>query len=478
MQKFYVTTPIYYVNDVPHIGHAYTTIMADVIARWYRLKGLHVFFLTGTDENSFKTLQGAKKFGFDDVKEYADHMAKQWKKTWKELGISYDDFIRTTEPRHKKKVREFFNKIMENGDIYKGKYTGLYCDGCETFLTESELVKGLCPLHKTPPRQVSEENYFFRLSKYSDKLLKHIKENPDFILPKTRRNEVVSFIKSGLKDISISRPGSGWGIKLPNDETHVFWVWFDALINYISAGEKFWPADVHLMAKDIIRFHAVIWPAMLMSAGYELPRRIFAHGFFTINGQKISKSLGNAIDPVILAKKYSIDALRYFFVREIPFGEDGDFSEESLKRRLNNELANDLGNLLYRTLTLAERFKGKIEGDNELEGCLRFKKIDKYMDQLKFHKAMDEIWFFVKACNKYINEKEPWKLKGDELSNVLYNLLESLRIISILIDPFMPETSKKMREQLGIRSQDLSMIRFGEFKGKPRRGEILFRKVE
>ncbi|RLJ08858.1 MAG: methionine--tRNA ligase [Candidatus Aenigmatarchaeota archaeon] len=478
MKTFFITTPIYYVNDTPHIGHAYTTIAADVIARWERLKGKNVFFLTGTDENSSKTIKGAEKYGFKDVKKYTDKMAEKWKKVWNELNISFTDFIRTTQERHKKTVEVFFRKVWENGDIYKGKYAGLYCEGCEAFLTENELVNGLCPHHKTRPKVLTEENYFFRLSKYQEKLLVFMERNPEFVKPETRRNEVINLIKQGLKDISISRPGLEWGIRVPVDKEHVFWVWFDALINYISADPENWPADLHLMAKDILRFHAIVWPAMLMSAGYELPKRLFAHGFFTVNGEKISKSLGNAIDPVEIAKKYSVDALRYFLMREIPFGEDGDFSEEALKKRVNGELVSDLGNLVSRVLTLSERYKGQVKGRDEISEKLNFEKINSYMERLELHHALMEIFSFIRAMNKYINEKEPWKMKGEELGNVLYNLLEGLRVVSVLLYPFMPETAEKITEQLGIEKRfDFSELSFKEFKGKPKKGEHLFEKV-
>ncbi|MDP1694640.1 MAG: methionine--tRNA ligase, partial [Candidatus Woesearchaeota archaeon] len=352
MSKFYITTPIYYVNDIASIGHAYTTIAADVLARWHRLLGDDVFFLAGLDENSQKTITAAKKLGVKDIKAYTDTMAKKWQQTWKTLEISNDDFIRTTEERHKKVVEEFFMKVMSKGDIYKGNYEGLYCEGCEDFVKETDLVQGKCQYHKTEPKKISEENYFFKLSKYQKQVLTHIQKNPEFVGPTSRRNEVISFIEQGLKDISISRPITDWGIPLPIDKEHVFWVWFDALINYISATPKYWPAQVQLMGKDIIKFHCIIFPAMLLSAGYKLPERLFAHGFLTRDGQKMSKSLGNVVDPLQIAKDYGVDTLRYYLLREIPFGQDGDFSETALKARLNNELNTDIGNLVSRVLTL------------------------------------------------------------------------------------------------------------------------------
>ncbi len=478
-ERFFITTPIFYLNDTAHIGHAYTMIVCDALARWHRLLGKDVFFLTGTDENSGKTRQGARKFGYKNVAKYADFMSSKWRNTWKKLGMSNDDFIRTTSSRHRKTVEEFYMKVFKNRDIYKGSYRGLYCESCEAFYTEKDLKGGKCPVHKILPQALEEENYFFRLSKYESRLLEHIKENPNFIRPETRKREIVNLIRDGLRDISISRPGRGWGIPLPNDREHVFWVWFDALVNYISANPSRWPADIHVMAKDILRFHAIIWPAMLMSAEYPLPRMIFAHGFFTVNGEKISKSLGNAIDPVYMAGKYGTDALRYFLLREIPLGEDGDFSEEALKQRLNNELANDLGNLLSRALTMAEKFGGKIKGEPDpgLVKSLKPKRIMERVERLEIHHALDEIWGFIRAANRYINEKEPWRLEGERLGEVLYNVLESLRIISILISAFLPETSEKINSQLGVKTGSLEGLEFRPFSGRPKKGEILFRKA-
>ncbi|MGC9059254.1 MAG: methionine--tRNA ligase [Candidatus Aenigmatarchaeota archaeon] len=486
-KKFYVTTPIYYVNDKPHLGHFYTTLIADVLARWHRLKGEDVFFLTGTDENSQKNVKAAEKVG-KDVKEYVDEMAEIWKNTWKELNISFDDFIRTTEERHKKAVYEFFKRVFEKGDIYKGKYVGYYCVDCEAFLTKSDLVDGKCPIHKKEPIILEEENYFFRASKYKEALLKYIEDHPDFILPEKRKEEVINYIKTAFNDISISRQTQKWGIPFPNDNSQVVYVWFDALINYLSGigfgydeekFKKFWPANVHLVGKDIIKFHCAIWPAMLMSANLPLPKHVYAHGFWTVKGEKMSKSLGNVINPIELAKKYPLDAIRYFLIRQVPFGEDGDFSEEALIERINNELANDLGNLVNRVLSLAERFKGEIKGKPELDERLKLKEIDEYMENFRVDLALNEIWNFVKECNKYINEKEVWKLKGEELSNALYNLLESLRIISILLYPFLPETSEKIRKQLGIEEkQTIEDCKFKEWRWKPKKGEILFKKIK
>lgn len=481
MAKFYVTTPIYYVNDVASIGHAYTTIAADVLARWHRLMGNNVFFLTGLDENSQKTVAAAKKLGVKDIKKYTDDMAKKWQHVWKVLEISNDGFIRTSEERHKKVVDTFFMKVHAKGDVYKGKYEGLYCNGCEDFVKETDLIQGKCPYHKTQPKKISEENYFFKLSKYEKQLLDYITKNPHFVEPEARRNEVVSFIKQGLKDISISRPDVEWGIPLPIDKKHSFWVWFDALLNYISGAPKYWPADLCLMGKDIIKFHCIIFPAMLMSAEYKIPRQMFAHGFLTVNGQKMSKSLGNAIDPLALSERYGVDTLRYFLMREIPFGQDGDFSEEALKQRLNNELNNDLGNLVSRVLTLAEKnFKEikKTPVDTTLSAKFDLQKITALVDKLELHNALAEIWHFVNEANKYVNEQKPWESKGETLAQQIYTLLEALRIISIVVSPFIPGTAERINNQLHIKPGTFKDCTFGVVSSYTiKKGENLFSKV-
>ncbi len=489
MAKFYITTPIYYVNDIAHIGNAYTTIAADVFARWHRLQGDDVFFLTGLDENSQKTVKAAKdktgiSLGRDSIQRYADSMADRWKKTWARLHISNNGFIRTTSPEHIKVVNDFFMKVYNKGDIYKGEYKGLYCPSCESFYLEKDLVEGKCPFHLQPPKMISEENYFFRLSTYQDALLKHIEKNPKFIQPVSRRNEVLSFLKEeGAKDISISRPITEWGIPLPIDQKHTFWVWFDALVNYISGAPQYWPANTHMLAKDILRFHCVIWPGMLMSAGYPLPEHLFVHGFLTVNGQKMSKSLGNAIDPLSLSEKYGLDALRYFLLREIPFGQDGDFNEAALKARLNNELADDLGNLVSRTLAMIEKYyDGKIpeaDVDGELVEKLDFDTIQKCMDKFELHRALEEIWNFIREVNKYLHENKPWE-NEKRRAEILYTALEGIRMIGILISPFMPETAERINERLNIRAGDFSELEFGLLQSgrKVNKGKNLFLKIE
>ncbi len=483
--KFYITTPIYYVNDKPHIGHAYTTIAADVLARWHRLKGDMVFFLTGTDEHGEKVAAAAEKAG-QTPKQFADSVVSTYITAWKRLEVGYDGFIRTTDPNHAKAVQDFVNKMVDNGDVYKGKYEGWYCVSDESFWTDLQLKDGKCPECGREVKKVKEDSYFFRLSKYQDALLDFYKENPDFLSPRYRANEIINRVKDGLKDVSISRTAIKWAVPFPGDAQHWVYVWVDALINYISAlgwpgGENYkayWPADVHLIGKEINWFHSVIWPAMLLSANLPLPKKVFSHGWWTAEGQKMSKSRGNFVNPLDIADRYSVDALRYFLIRELPLGDDGDFSEKALIARINGELVADLGNLIYRILTLAERFAGEFRGSPELEPKLDISKIESKMDDLDTFGALNDIWGFIREANKYVNEKEVWKLSGDELSNALYNLLEACRIISILISPFMPETSSKINAQLGIGPGTLNDCRFGRFKGRIKKGEYLFKKVE
>ncbi|MBL7206177.1 MAG: methionine--tRNA ligase [Candidatus Aenigmarchaeota archaeon] len=485
MKKFYITTAIDYVNAKPHLGHAYEKICADIIARWKRLEGFDVFFLTGTDENAQKNKQAAEKAGIP-VRKFVDQNANFFIEMCKVLNISYDEFIRTTEERHIKVSQQIFQKIFDKGDIYKGKYEGLYCTGCEAFKTEKDLVNGRCPEHKEKPKFISEESYFFKLSKYKAYILDLIK-NKGLIFPKSKENEILQRLnEEELKDLCVSRNSLEWGINVPFDKTHTIYVWMDALVNYISAigytndpkFKKYWPADMHIIGKGINWFHTVIWPAILKSADIEPPKLVPIHGYITINGKKISKSLGNVIDPVELVKKYPADTIRYYLAKVVPYIDDGDFSEKSLKERINGELVSDLGNLVNRVLTLSDKFSGKIEGTPELDKKLDFQKIQKKMDKLELHHALEEIWQFVRECNKYVNEKEPWKLEGKELSHVLYNLLEALRVTSILIHPFIPTTSEKINQQLGTKLGTFKDLKFKEFKGKPKKGELLFEKVQ
>ena len=463
---FYVTTPIYYVNDVPHIGHAYTTLAADVLARYKRLMGFDVFFLTGTDEHGQKVEKAANAAGETPL-ELADRVMKRFQSLWEKLEISHTDFIRTTQERHKKGVTALFERVLEKGDIYLGEYEDWYCTPCETFWTETQLIDFKCPDCNRPTEKLKEESYFFRMSKYQDQLLAHIEANPDFIQPKSRRNEIISFVKEGLRDLSVSRTTFQWGIPVPGNEKHVIYVWFDALANYITAlgypdeaGNfgKFWPVDVHLIGKDILRFHAVYWPTFLMAAGLPVPSRVFAHGWWTVEGQKMSKSLQNVVEPNMLVDKYGVDAVRYFLLREVPFGLDGDFSHTSLVHRINSDLANDLGNLLNRsTAMLGKYFGGVLQQpgeETELDAAYREKTVamlqvvDGHIEDLAFSKALQAIWEVISAGNKYIDETSPWTLAKDpaqkeRLATVMYYMLESQRIVYLLLSAFMPKTSER-----------------------------------
>ncbi len=484
-KKFYITTPIYYANSVPHIGSVYTTIAADAIARWNKLLGKDVFFLTGTDEHGQKIQESAEKEN-KDPKIFVDEISKKFKEVFKTLDISNNNFVRTTDKYHEKEVKEILQKLYDKKLIYKGEYESSYCVGCEQYLTKSDLVDRKCPLHKKEPEIRKEESYMFKLSSFQDELYDLIKSGKFEILPMTKRNEVLSFIRGGLQDISISRLKKkvSWGIELPFDKDHTCFVWVDAFWNYISGlkkEKKYWPVDVQLMAKDILRVHATIWPALLLALGKKLPKTLFIHGFFTVNGEKMGKSLGNVLDPVYLSGTYGVDSLRYHLLKNIPFGDDGDFNEIKLKNSLNNELANDLGNLVSRTLTLCEKyFDGKLSKckNDGLFKELDLGKVEKYMSNFEIHFALEEIWKFIRSSNKYINEKEPWKNEKNR-DIVLYNLLESLRVISILIQPFIPSGVEKINKQLGVKLGNIKDVKFGLVNNyKIKKEGVLFKKIE
>ncbi|HLD35846.1 MAG TPA: methionine--tRNA ligase [Planctomycetota bacterium] len=484
--KYYITTPIYYVNAEPHIGTAYTTIAADVMARYKKLCGFEVFYLTGTDEHGQKILRSATAAGLKP-KEFVDNVVIQYKKTWSDLNIKYDHFIRTTDAKHEQAVQAIFTRIADAGDIYKGKYSGWYCTACERYITLKESPDKKCPVCQRPTEFFEEENYFFKLSKYQDKMMALLKERKDFIEPTSRYNEILSRVEMGLEDVSVSRASFDWGITMPIDQKHIIWVWFDALTNYLSGigypdegYKKFWPADVHLIAKDILWFHSVIWPCMLMSAGLEPPRKIFAHGWWTMNSDKISKSKGNAIYPKDVISKFGVDALRYFMLREMPFGQDGDFSFNALSSRYHNELGNELGNLIMRTVAMMEKYYGgKIPASSNVDTATEpLKKllaslqtsIMDHMDHFHFSLALEKIWEIVRWSNKYIDETKPWALakeKSARLNDIMYNLAETIRIISVYIMPFMPATAEAIRNQLNLSGAVISIpasLAFGQTK--------------
>ena len=476
-KTFYITTPIYYVNDVPHIGHAYTTIAADVLARYHRLKGDDVFYLTGLDEHGQKVQQAAQKAAMDP-KAYCDRLAPQFQTLWKRLNISNDAFIRTTDHKHKAYVQKTLKALYDKELIYRADYTGWYCTFDERFWTEKDVVNGLCPDCKRPVEQLSESNYFFKMGQYQDRLVKYIETNPDYIRPRSRSNEVLGFLQKPLEDLSISRPKSrlSWGIDLPFDSNYVTYVWFDALVNYVSALEylrpspsfdRYWPATIHLVGKDILTTHAVYWSTILMALKIPLPKTIFAHGWWTVSGEKMSKSRGNVVDPHAIVDEFGADAFRYFLLREVPFGQDGDFSREALIGRINTDLANDLGNLLNRSLTMIERFaKGVVPEplattDTELDNLLQqtaqemLRTFDIHLGSLEFNRALEAIWSLVQLGNQYIDKSAPWTLakKPEDkprLNTVLYNAAETLRFLCLALYPFMPQAAEEMKRQLGL----------------------------
>ena len=471
--KFYITTAIPYSNAEPHLGTALEAIGTDVVARWKRLTGYDVFFLTGMDENSQKTVKAAEERGLGP-QELIDYISEKFKELWARLLISYDDFIRTTEPRHRKVVTELFKRVHESGDIYPGTYAGSYCVGCENFISEDEILDGKCPVGHETLEWVSEEGYFFRLSKYTDAVREHVEQHPEFIEPDFRRNEIMnSYLLPGLKDVFVTRESLGWGIPVPIDPTRVLYVWFDALVNYLTGCgfltnddmfNHYWPADLHVIGKDIIRFHTTHWPAMLISAGLPLPKRVFIHGFVNVEGVKISKSAGTAIDPGLLVDEFGADSLRYFLMREAPYAQDISFSTRKLAERHNRDLANDLGNLLHRSLSMVERYTAGVvpkpldgrEGETLRASSSDLRQnLEPEVDALCFNRALERIWDVIRQANRYVEESKPWVLAKDpsqegRLHTVLYTLLESIRLISVCLWPFMPQSSAELRRQLGL----------------------------
>jgi methionyl-tRNA synthetase len=512
-KTFYITTPIYYPSDKLHIGHAYSTVAGDAMARYKRLRGFDVRYLTGTDEHGQKIERKAQEKG-TTPQQFVDHIVSGIKELWAKLDISYDDFIRTTEDRHKDAVGKIFQRLLDQGDIYLGEYEGWYCIPDESFFPESKLVDGKCPDCGRPVEKMKEQTYFFRMSKYADRLVRYYEDNPDFIHPESRKNEMLNnFIKPGLEDLAVSRTTFDWGIKVPGDPKHVIYVWIDALSNYITAlgygsedesnFKKYWPADVHLMSKEIVRFHTIYWPIMLMALELPLPKKVFAHGWLLMKDGKMSKSKGNVVDPVTLIDRYGLDALRYYLMREVPFGADGTFTPESFVERVNHDLANDLGNLLNRTIVMIDKyFAGKIptyvagatEFDESLLETVRstVAKYEDAMEKMEFSIALSAVWQLISRTNKYIDETQPWSMVKDEakretLGSVMYVLAESQRISSVLLRPFLTKTPQLIWQQLGLAAEDLprltawvSVQTFGHLPAgtKVQKGEPMFPRLD